>query len=108
MPGEAIDNHRKALSARWPALGDLEFEHNWGGSIAYTRNQGALFGRLAKGVWGVVAGDAGPVARGSITGKLLADYIAGAESALLSTQLSSPRRPGYRPIRSSASPSTGS
>ncbi len=88
VPGEAIDNHRKALSARWPALGDLEFEHNWGGSIAYTRNQGALFGRLAKGVWGVVAGDAGPVARGSITGKLLADYIAGAESALLSTQLS--------------------
>ena len=88
VPAEARENHRQALRARWPALAELEFEHTWGGNIAYTRNQGALFGKLAEGVWSVVAGDAGPVARGSITGKLLADYIAGATSDLLTTQLS--------------------
>ena len=88
VPAAARDNHRRALRARWPALGDVEFEHAWGGGITYTRNQGALFGRLADGVHGVVAGDAGPVARGSITGRLLADHIVGADSELLAAQLS--------------------
>ena len=85
---EARANHRQAIQRRWPSLAEIELEHTWGGIIAYTRNQGALFGRIADGVHGVVGADAGPVARGSITGKLLADLIVGADSALLRTQQS--------------------
>lgn len=81
-------SHREAVRRRWPDLADIEIEHSWGGVIAYTRNQGALFGRIDDDVWAVVAGDAGPMARGAVTGKLLADLIVGADSPLLLTQLS--------------------
>lgn len=81
-------SHREAIRRRWPELAEIELEHSWGGVIAYTRNQGALFGRIDDDTWAVVAGDAGPMARGAITGKLLADLIVGVDSPLLQTQLS--------------------
>jgi glycine/D-amino acid oxidase-like deaminating enzyme len=81
-------NHAESIRQRWPSLAEIELEHTWGGIIAYTRNQGALFGRIDDDVWAVTAGDAGPMTRGTITGKLLADYIVGADSDMLATQLS--------------------
>ena len=79
-------NHREAIRRRWPDLGDIELEHTWGGIIAYTRNQGALFGQLGDKLYGVVGADAGPMTRGTITGKLLADDIVGVEGELLTAQ----------------------
>jgi glycine/D-amino acid oxidase-like deaminating enzyme len=85
---KARANHGEAIRRRWPSLGAIELEHTWGGIIAYTRNQGALFGRLEDGLWAVTAADAGPMTRGTITGGLLADLIVGADSELLDIQLS--------------------
>ncbi len=81
-------NHAEAIRRRWPSLDGIELEHTWGGIIAYTRNQGALFGSLDDGLWAVTAADAGPMTRGTITGGLLADLIVGADSELLDIQLS--------------------
>jgi glycine/D-amino acid oxidase-like deaminating enzyme len=93
-PGD-LDNarglHREAMSRRWPALADIEFVDTWGGIMAFTRNDGAIFGKLDENIYGVVSSDISPVTRGSMAGKLLADYVVGADSELLRLQLDIPK-----------------
>ena len=83
--------HRRALRRRWPELGDVPFVSTWGGMLGFTRNDGTLFGRVADGVYAVISSDAGPVARGTAGGKLLAEHVCGVRSELLEIMLSLPR-----------------
>ena len=83
--------HRDAIGHRWPDLGQVEIVATWGGYLAFTRNDGGVFGRLDDGVYGLVACDVSPVTRGTAAGRLLADYIVGADSALLDLQLGIPK-----------------
>jgi glycine/D-amino acid oxidase-like deaminating enzyme len=83
--------HREAIGRRWPALADIEMADTWGGTIAFTRNDGAIFGKLGENIYGVVTSDISPVTRGTMAGKLLADYVVGADSELLRLQLGIPK-----------------
>jgi glycine/D-amino acid oxidase-like deaminating enzyme len=87
----ARDSHRLALARRWPALAELEFEHSWGGGMAFTVNDGAIFGELKTGLYAILTNDISPVTRGAIAGKLLAELMVGEDSELLSLQLAFPR-----------------
>jgi len=83
--------HREAIRRRWPQLAAIEFTDTWGGILAFTRNDGAIFGKLGEDAYGVVTSDISPVTRGSMAGKLLADYVVGADSDLLRLQLGIPK-----------------
>ena len=69
----------------------LEIEHTWGGAVGVTRNTGHVFGQLEKGIWGSIGCNGANVARGTMSGALIADMIVGNTSDLLSDQQSVPR-----------------
>jgi glycine/D-amino acid oxidase-like deaminating enzyme len=82
--------HRRALAARWPALADEPFAHSWGGMMAFTRNNGAVFGEYAPGLFAVLTNDVSPMTRGETAGGLLAEHMEGQDSPLLSLQMAMP------------------
>ena len=86
--------HRKGVAERFPMLAGLDFEHTWGGVFCMTRDWASHFGRLEEGVF-VSLGYCGVgLARGTISGSLLAEYALGGESDLISDvrALSGPAR----------------
>lgn len=92
--------HRKAMLDRWPGFSDVEFEHSWGGAMAFTSNNGAVFGEYGKNLYAVLTNDVSPMTRGEGSGALLAEYMQGIDSDLLSIQLAFPnsRRLPPRPF----------
>ena len=90
MLAQARTNHRESITKRWPMLRDIEIEHTWGGCLGVTRNGGHVFGKLDDNMWGTIACNGASVARGTMAGALLADYIVGNPSDLLNDQLSVP------------------
>ena len=64
-------------------LTDLGFEHTWAGVFCMTKDWASHFGRLEPGIF-VSLGYCGVgLPRGTISGKLLAEYALGSESDLL-------------------------
>lgn len=92
--------HRQSMLSRWPGFKDLNFTHSWGGTMAFTWNDGAIFGEVEPGVFAVLTNDVSPMTRGTASGRLLVDMMEGRDSELLSVQLSLPeaRRLPPRPI----------
>ena len=88
---EVADTHRRSIARRWPDLGEVPFAGTWGGILAFTRNEGAVFGTVREGLWAVMTSDAAPMTKGAIGGKLLAEHICGEDSELLQTMLSLPK-----------------
>lgn len=80
--------HTRSLRRRFPELEDLGFEHTWQGLVCISANYSSVFGRLADRVYAAGCYNAGGIARGSAFGQLLADYIAGNQSALIADALS--------------------
>lgn len=79
----AAKTHRRAFDRRWPQLFDVPFEHSWGGALSLSRNGEPVFGELRPGVFGTVVHNGVGIARGTISGKLLAEMILGDDSKLL-------------------------
>lgn len=92
--------HRKAMLDRWPGFSDVEFEHSWGGAMAFTSNNGAVFGEYDRNLYAILTNDISPMTRGEASGALLAEYMQGIDSDLLSIQLGFPssRRLPPRPF----------
>ena len=82
--------HRNGMLNRWPELKKTRFAHCWGGTIAFTWNDGAIFGEYAPGLYAVLTNDVSPMTRAAASGRLLADLMEGEESDLLSLQLGIP------------------
>ncbi len=79
----AAKSHRNAFDNRWPELTDVPFEHSWGGALSLSRNGEPVFGELRPNVYGTVVHNGVGIARGTISGKLLAEMILGEDSELL-------------------------
>lgn len=79
----AAKSHRKAFDNRWPQLADVPFEYSWGGALSLSRNGEPVFGELRPNVYGTVVHNGVGIARGTISGKLLAEMIMGQDSELL-------------------------
>jgi glycine/D-amino acid oxidase-like deaminating enzyme len=75
--------HKKGVLKRFPVLDKLEFEHTWAGVFCMTRNWASYFGRLEHGIFASLGYSGVGVPRGTISGKLLAEYALGSESALI-------------------------
>lgn len=74
--------HRQALNARYPMLKDVEFQHTWGGVCALSRNYTSFFGELKPGLFASCCHNGVGAARGTISGKLLAEMASGGDSEL--------------------------
>ena len=75
-------------------LGKLGFEYTWAGVFCMTRDWSSVFGRLEPGVFAALGYCGVGVPRGTISGKLLAEYAMGSESDLIRdvVALSGPKR----------------
>ena len=90
---QLVQSHTAILEKRFPMLAGLDFDHTWAGVFCMTRNWASHFGRPAPGVF-VSLGYCGVgLARGTISGRLLAEYAMGSESSLIADvrALSRPR-----------------
>lgn len=85
-----VKKHRISFERRFPMLPDVEFEYTWSGSLALSQNHQGFFGQLAPNVYGALCCNGLGVTRGTVTGTLLANWLAGQRSDLIDFLLSSP------------------
>jgi len=85
-----ISRHRLSFDRRFPMLPDVDFEYTWSGSLALSQNHQGFFGQLAPNVYGALCCNGLGVTRGTVTGTLLADWLAGKRNDLIDFLLSSP------------------
>ncbi|WP_437880653.1 NAD(P)/FAD-dependent oxidoreductase [Pseudomonas sp. LRF_L74] len=85
-----VERHRASYASRFPMLPNVGFEYTWGGSLALSRNHMGHFGQLAPNVYGALCCNGLGVTRGTITGKLLADWLAGERNELIDFLLAAP------------------
>jgi glycine/D-amino acid oxidase-like deaminating enzyme len=85
-----VKRHRESFERRFPMLPGVDFEYTWGGSLALSRNHMGFFGQLAPNVHGALCCNGLGVTRGTVTGTLLADWLAGKRNELIDFLLSSP------------------
>ena len=78
-----LENHRLSFQRRFPMLPEVDFDYTWSGSLALTQNHQGFFGRLAPNVYGALFCNGLGITRGTVTGTLLADMIAGKRHELL-------------------------
>jgi glycine/D-amino acid oxidase-like deaminating enzyme len=78
-----VDRHRLSFERRFPMLPDVEFEYTWSGSLALSHNHKGFFGQLAPNVYGALCCNGLGITRGTVTGTLLADWLAGKHSELI-------------------------
>ncbi|MEJ8850571.1 FAD-binding oxidoreductase [Variovorax rhizosphaerae] len=85
-----VKKHRDSFQRRFPMLPDVEFDYTWGGSLALSRNHAGFFGQLAPNVYGALCCNGLGVTRGTATGTLLADWLAGERNDLIDFLRNSP------------------
>lgn len=86
-----VRRHKASFDVRFPMLPDVNFEYTWGGALAMSRNHNGFFGQLAPNVYGALGCNGLGVTRGTITGTLLADWLAGGQDPLIDYLLGAPR-----------------
>lgn len=92
-----LKRHKASFDARFPMLPEVNFEYTWGGALAMSRNHTGFFGELAPNVYGALGCNGLGVTRGTITGALLANWLAGYGDELTDYLLSGPRPNGNPP-----------
>ncbi|MCE8023191.1 NAD(P)/FAD-dependent oxidoreductase [Billgrantia aerodenitrificans] len=89
--------HWRSFVRRFPMLTGVSLEYTWGGALCLSRNGGTPFGELAPGVFSAVCQNGLGLTRGTIAGKLIAEYALGVESELLDIMLNQPKPVGNPP-----------
>lgn len=89
--------HRETLDRRYPTLSHIPFESCWGGVCALSSNHVSYFGKLEPNVWNSSCHNGVGVARGTISGRLLAEAASGEESDLLAKMHSVSNTPARNP-----------
>ncbi|MCL6701326.1 FAD-binding oxidoreductase [Pseudomonas sp. T1.Ur] len=85
-----VARHQASFEQRFPMLPEMNFDYTWGGALALSRNHMGYFGELSPNVYGALCCNGLGVTRGTATGKLLADWLAGEQSELIDFVLKSP------------------
>ena len=60
-------------------LPDVEFEYSWGGPLSLSRNGKGVCGPVGEGVWATMVYQGAGMAKGTVSGKLLAEWVATGE-----------------------------
>ena len=85
-----IANHRKSFERRFPMLNQVDFEYSWRGAICLSENHEAFFDLLGPNVYGALCCNGLGITRGTATGTLLSDMIAGERNELIDFLMASP------------------
>ena len=75
--------HRKSFENRYPMLPDVEFEYSWGGALSLSRNGAGVCGEVAPGVFATMVYQGTGMAKGTISGKYLAESMLGQRDPLM-------------------------
>lgn len=86
----SLQRHNISFARRFPMLPDVGFEYTWSGSLALSQNHEGFFGQLAPNVYGALCCNGLGITRGTVTGTLLADWLAGKKNELIDFLLASP------------------
>lgn len=71
---------REALQRRFPQLNDAPFASVWSGATGFTYNGSPLWGQVAPGLYVSAGCNGGGVVKGTLFGRLLADYAFGLQT----------------------------
>ncbi len=86
VPSDLIQirrEHEDTLRKRFAMLPDLEFEDTWGGVLCFSRNHVPKCGALADGIWAAVCQNGVGAAKGTISGRAVAELATGADTDLV-------------------------
>ncbi|WP_286238047.1 NAD(P)/FAD-dependent oxidoreductase [Neptuniibacter halophilus] len=89
--------HREGFLARYPHLKDVEFEYTWGGASGLSGNFETFFGKVEEGVYASCCDQSVGAARGTISGMMLADMVAGRHGQLLQDMVEVSGNPSWLP-----------
>ena len=76
-------DHETTLARRFPMIPDVAFEHSWGGVMCFSRNGVPKCGALADGVWAAVCQNGVGAAKGTISGRAVAEMAVGEDTDLV-------------------------
>ncbi|WP_369986560.1 NAD(P)/FAD-dependent oxidoreductase [Pseudomonas xanthosomatis] len=98
----AARQHRESFERRFPMLAGTPFDYTWGGSMCLSRNHLSHFGTLAPNIHAALCCNGLGITRGTATGTLLADWLAGERDELIDFLLGSdgPNRNPPEPLLS--------
>jgi glycine/D-amino acid oxidase-like deaminating enzyme len=65
------------LRRRFPGLGEIGFEHAWGGAVGFTYNGAPLWGEREPGLYAACGCNGGGTVKGTLFGRLLAEQALG-------------------------------
>lgn len=89
--------HRESFDARYPSLSQVPFIATWGGACGLSRNYTAFFGKVGDSAWMSGIHQSVGAARGTISGKLLAELATGQNSSQLADMLAISGKPALNP-----------
>lgn len=79
-------HHDRSFRYRFPMLKDIEMEYRWGGQLCLSRNNVPVFGELDNNLYAACCQNGLGTAKGTISGKLIAELASGNSSTLLADQ----------------------
>ncbi len=80
-------DHDKSFKHRFPMLRNVEMSYRWGGRLCLSRNGASVFGELDNNLFAACCQNGLGTAKGTISGKLIAELASKQHSALLEDQL---------------------
>ncbi|MBK8161458.1 MAG: FAD-binding oxidoreductase [Rhodospirillaceae bacterium] len=96
MLGKRRAWHEMGLRHRFPFLGADAIEHTWSGHMCASRNGRFVFEEMGTGLFTAGCYNGAGLARGTLLGKLMAEYASGATSSLIETALAQ-EKPAWVP-----------
>jgi glycine/D-amino acid oxidase-like deaminating enzyme len=80
---KVVKTHRKSFTNRYPMLADVDFEYTWGGALSLSRNGAGVCGQVAPGVHATMVYQGTGMAKGTVSGKFLAEHMTGQTDELM-------------------------
>ena len=90
---------RDCLARRFPPLANLPFHSVWAGATGFTLNGAPQWGRLAAGLYVSAGCNGGGIVKGTLFGRLLAEYALGREVPDVAALFGTPRWMPPEPFR---------
>jgi len=80
-------DHDRSYHYRFPMLKQVSMEYRWGGRLCLSRNNVPVFGELDTHLYAACCQNGLGTAKGTVSGKLIAEFATGMASALLDDQV---------------------
>lgn len=80
-------DHDKSFRFRFPQLSRVHMEYRWGGRLCLSRNNTSVFGEIENNLFAACCQNGLGTAKGTVSGKLIAELASDHSSALLDDQL---------------------